>query len=163
MLMNTPIIDSLIKQLWWEDVMDFAMEHLMAFVQEKWWIILIAAVVMVIIIKVVKAIVKWLLVAAIIAGLVLYGLNYEPIREAVDSVAEYSLDAAFQAMTGEAEDAEYTIEEDGSFTVVSKSIKITGAIGSDKVTVYFHGVKLGEVTITDAIRSYIETAQGASR
>lgn len=146
--------------------MDFSFEHLLAFVQEQWWVILIAAVVLIIIIKVVKALVKWAIVAAVIIALVLYGLNYEPFQEAVDhvvdTVVESSLNAAFQAMTGEAEDAEYEVNEDGTFTVQSKSIKLTGSTGSDKVTIYLHGVMIGEVPISSVIETYIETARSAA-
>lgn len=146
--------------------MDFSFEHLIAFVQEQWWVILIAAVVLLIIIKVVKALVKWAIVAVVIIGLVLYGLNYEPLQEAVDSVVdsvvETSLNAAFQAMTGEAEDAEYEVNEDGTFTVQSKSIKLTGRTDSDKVTIYLHGVMIAEVPISSVIESYIETARSAA-
>lgn len=142
--------------------MDFSWEQLIAFIQEQWWVILIAAAVLIIVIKVVKALVKWVIVAAIIVGLVLYGMNYEPIREVVDSVAEYSLDAAFQAMIGEGNEATYTVEDDGTYVVESKSVKLTGRLDSDKVTIYFHGVKLPEVSISGAIETYIEAAKGSA-
>jgi hypothetical protein len=47
--------------------------------------------------------------------------------------------------------------------VESNSIKLTGEIGADKVTIYFHGVKLGEVSMSKIIESYIDAAKGAAK
>jgi len=140
--------------------MDWSWEHLTAFVEEQWWVILIAAIILIIVIKVVKALVKWLIVAAILVGLFLYGMNYEPIREVMDSVAETSLDTAFELMTGEAEEATYTVNDDGTYTVESKSIKVTGTMESDKVKVYLLGLEVAEINLTDTIKAYIEAARG---
>lgn len=137
-------------------------EHLAAFAEEQWWVILIALIVLIIVIKVVKTIIKWLIVAVIVIVLVLYGLNYEPIQNAVGKVAEYSLDLAFDLMSGEANEAVYEVNEDGTFTVTSKSIRLTGSLDSDKVTVYVNNVRVAEVTITDAIEAFIEVAKEKS-
>ncbi|SRR5690554_3854314 len=139
--------------------MELSWDNMLAFVEEQWWVILIAAVVLLVVIKIVKALVKWVIVAVIVIGLFLYGMNYESFREAVDSVAEYSLSAAFEAMAGEAENAKYTVHEDGTYTVESQSIRLEGSVDSDKVTVYFHGIKVSEITATSAIEAYIEAAR----
>lgn len=143
--------------------MDWSWEHLMAFAQEKWWLILIAVIVVAIIVKVVKTIIKWALIAIIVIGLFVYGMNYEPIKDAINQIAEHSLDVAFELMAGEAQEATYTINDDGTFTVESSSIRISGAADSDKVTIYLRGVRLGEVSITSAIESYIEMAREGSQ
>lgn len=140
--------------------MDLSLDNFIAFVEEQWWVILIAAALLIIVIKVVKALVKWLIVAAIIIALFLYGMNYEPLRDAVGSVAEYTIDMALQAMPGEAEQAVYSSAEDGTYTVESDNIKLTGSHDSDKVTVYFRGLKIAEVSVTDVIEAYIQTARG---
>lgn len=139
--------------------MELSWDNMLAFVEERWWVILIAAIVLLIVIRIVKALVKWVIVAVIVVGLFVYGMNYESFREAVDSVAEYSLSAAFEAMTGEADDAEYTLLADGSYTVESQSIRLEGSVDSDKVTVYFHGIKVTEIEATAAIEAYIEAAR----
>jgi|HigsolmetaGSP11D_1036233.scaffolds.fasta_scaffold00240_10 hypothetical protein len=143
--------------------MDLSWEHLSSFAEEQWWVILIAALVLIVVIKVVKTLVKWLIVAVILIALVVYGMNYEPIREVVDTITETSLDAAFQAIVGETGNATYTEGADNTFTVESNSIKLTGTLGSDKVTIYFHGVKVGEVSMSKVIESYIEAAKGAGK
>lgn len=143
--------------------MDLSWEHLSAFVEEQWWIILIAALVLLVVIKVVKTLVKWLIVAVILIALAVYGMNYEPIRDVVDTITESSLDAAMQAIVGETGKATYTEGTDNTFTVESSSIKLTGSIGADKVAIWFHGVKLGEVSMSKVIESYIETAKGAGK
>jgi len=143
--------------------MDLSWEHLSAFVEEQWWIILIAALVLLVVIKVVKTLVKWLIVAVILIALVVYGMNYEPIREVVDTITETSLDAAFQAIVGETGNATYTEGADNTFTVESNSIKLSGTIGGDKVTIYFHGMKVGEVSMSKIIESYIDAAKGAAK
>jgi hypothetical protein len=143
--------------------MDLSLEHLSSFVEEQWWVILIAALVLIVVIKVVKTLVKWLIVAIIVIALLVYGMNYEPIREVVDTITEQSLDAAIQAIVGETGNATYTEGADNTFTVESNSIKLTGEIGADKVTIYFHGVKLGEVSMSKIIESYIDAAKGAAK
>lgn len=139
--------------------MDFSWDNMLAFIEEQWWMILIAAIALLVVIRIVKAVIKWVIVIAVIVGLFLYGMNYESFRDAVDSVTEYSMDAAFEAMTGEAENAEYTLHDDGTYTVESQSIRLEGSLDSEQVSVYFHGIKISDIKVTEAIKTYIDTAR----
>lgn len=139
--------------------MDFSWDNMLAFIEEQWWMILIAAIALLVVIRIVKAVIKWVIVIAVIVGLFLYGMNYESFRDAVDSVTEYSMDAAFEAMTGEAENAEYTLNDDGTYTVESQSIRLEGSLDSEQVSVYFHGIKISDIKVTEAIKTYIDTAR----
>ena len=139
--------------------MDFSWDNMLAFIEEQWWMILIAAIALLVVIRIVKAVIKWVIVIAVIVGLFLYGMNYESFRDAVDSVSEYSMDAAFEAVTGEAENAEYTLNDDGTYTVESQSIRLEGSLDSEQVSVYFHGIKISDIKVTEAIKTYIDTAR----
>lgn len=53
------------------------MDHLIAFAQEQWYVIAIAIVALIIIYKIVKKAIKWALILAIVAAVLIYGFNYD--------------------------------------------------------------------------------------
>lgn len=55
------------------------MEQFIDFIQDRWLIIVIALVGIIIAVKLVKSIIKWLIIIAIVAALIIYGSNYIPI------------------------------------------------------------------------------------
>ncbi len=52
------------------------MEQFIDFTQDRWLFILVAIIGIFIVFKIVKSMIKWLLVIAIVAVLIIYGSNY---------------------------------------------------------------------------------------
>jgi hypothetical protein len=54
------------------------MDQLIDFVQDKWLLIIVALIGIMIVVKLVKSVLKWLIIIAIVAALIIYGSNYIP-------------------------------------------------------------------------------------
>jgi hypothetical protein len=54
------------------------MDQLIDFIQDRWLLIVIALVGIVIVVKLIKSVLKWLIIIAIVAALIIYGSNYIP-------------------------------------------------------------------------------------
>jgi hypothetical protein len=135
-------------------------DQLMAFIQERWWVILVAAIALFVIVNLVKTVLKWVLIIAIVGAVVLYGANYKDELSAIgDQVASQAKDQAMQAIVGQALNAEYEAHEDGTFAVFTDSVRVEGKSGDSEVTVYWKGVKIGSFPIDQAIESFIEQAK----
>jgi hypothetical protein len=165
----------------------FFMESLIAFLQDQWLVVLAVIVAVIIVIKVVKTIVKWLIALAIIALLVVYGMNYtEQFKELGGKMMEYakgeaseqwslSIQAfsdelismtkaeAVERMLGDADKAAYE-ESEGTFTVTTDKIIIKGSIKDgqygDQLEIKLNGQDIG-ITIqrNDALTAYIIKAK----
>ncbi|MNP56342.1 hypothetical protein D3C76_1510620 [compost metagenome] len=66
---------------------------------------------------------------------------------------------AQEVMLKEAQDAKYTSNGDGTFTITTPNIEVKGTTGEDKVEVTFRGVSLGKWSITDTTQTFIEEAR----
>jgi hypothetical protein len=149
------------------------------FLSDRWYVLAIALVVLLLIVKIVKTVVKWLLVAVVVVGVLLYsGYSLEDLRvdklkelgEQIREQAEQITGQAaatlkrevIEAMAGEASSAVYTAGEDGTFTVKSDSLVIKGKIGESEVSVSYHGAPLGRVKVDETIASFIDQAKSAS-
>lgn len=141
------------------------------FLADRWYVLVIALIALLIIVKIVKTVVKWLLVAAIVVGVLLYsGYSLEDLRvdklkelgEQISGQAAATLKReALEAMAGEASEAVYTQSEDGTFTVQTASLVITGKIGDSEVSVSYLGAPLGRWKVDDTILSLIDQAKAA--
>lgn len=138
------------------------------FISENWYILVIALLALLLIIKIVKTVLKWALVAAIIIGVLLYSgytlddLNVDKLKSIGEQAAANLKREALEVLAGESTDAVYTADEDGSFTVQTDSLVIKGRIGEDEVTVTYHGAPLGRWKVDDTISSLINQAKAAS-
>jgi len=142
------------------------------FLADRWYVLAIALVAILVVIKIVKTVVKWLLVAIIVVGVLLYsGYSLEDLRvDRLKALGEQIKDRAvaalthevIEAMAGESSDAIYATGEDGTFIVKSNSLIITGKIGEDEVSITYLGAPLGRVKLDDAITSFIDQAKAAS-
>ncbi|MEX2415343.1 MAG: hypothetical protein WD424_04295 [Paenibacillaceae bacterium] len=56
------------------------MEQFIDFIQDRWLLIVVALVGIVIVVKIIKNMIKWLIIIAIVAALIIYGSNYIPIQ-----------------------------------------------------------------------------------
>ncbi|QHW30754.1 hypothetical protein GZH47_07720 [Paenibacillus rhizovicinus] len=130
------------------------------FFQDKWLILVIALVVLLLVVRVVKTVVKWLLVVAILAGVVVYsGYSLEDVKSIGTKVADSVKQEAIAAMAGEAKDATFTYNDDGTFTVSTKNLELNGTPGDGEVKVSFRGTSLGTWKIDATIQSLIDQAK----
>lgn len=135
------------------------MEQWLQFLQERWVVIVLALFAITVLVKVVKTVIKWVLIAAIMIGVVYYGINYtDSIREVGSQVMDVAKEQVFQTMTREAANARYTMEPDGSFTIQSDNLTVKGKAGSDEVEITFMGQSF-TLTINEVIQAYIDGAK----
>lgn len=134
-----------------------------SFLETNWFIIAIALILLLIVVKIVKTIVKWAIVAVIVIGLVVYsGYTMGDLKELGTKVTDTFKQEAVNALIGEAEAATFTTNEDGSFTVKTKTVELTGKPGSDEVSISFRGASLGTWKIDDTIQTVIDQAKRKS-
>jgi hypothetical protein len=132
----------------------------MQFLQDHWLVIAAAIVVILIVIKVVKTVLKWVLVAAIIVCVIAYsGYNIEDLADIRAKVEESTKEAVLRAALDEASKAEFVLEQDGSYVIKTPNLELSGTTGSDEVTVKFRGVPAGTWKIEGPIRALIEQAR----
>ncbi|MDP4098416.1 hypothetical protein OIN60_16915 [Paenibacillus sp. P96] len=139
----------------------------MEFLKQNWLVILISLIVLFAVLNLVKTLVKWLIAAVIVAALLIYsGISMEQISTMVTNVRDEAVDVvrteALNMMVKEAKDAKYESGGDGTYTVSSSNIEVKGQSGSDKVEVWFRGVRVGEWSITEAVGDYIQSAKNRS-
>ncbi|MFD1956221.1 hypothetical protein ACFSL6_19060 [Paenibacillus thailandensis] len=130
------------------------------FFKEHWLILLVALVVLLLIVRIVKTVVKWAIVAVIVIGVVLYsGYSMEDLKAIGTKVTDSVRQEAISAMAGEMGSATYTENGDGTFTVSTDTVELTGKPDSGEVTVSFRGTPLGTWKISDTIQELIDQAK----
>ncbi|TMV47356.1 hypothetical protein FE783_22420 [Paenibacillus mesophilus] len=140
------------------------MDQLTAFLQDRWLVVVIAIIALFVVIKIVKTVLKWILVLAIVAGLIYYGSTYtDQLKDIGENVAATAMEAvadlkekALQGLAGK--DAKYKDNGDGTYTITSGSIRLDGKNGSDKVKITIAGVS-AEFSLDEALKKAIETAK----
>jgi len=142
------------------------------FLQDHWVIVAIAIVAIFVIMKVVKTVLKWLLVAAIIIGIITYGgYSVKDIKDRVsveigaigEKVSVEVKNQVIKSMAGEANEATYVDNKDGSYTVKSTNIELSGVPNSGEVTVKFRGQSLGTWKMEGEVRNYIVKARASAK
>ncbi|WP_372008430.1 hypothetical protein NBRC13296_22710 [Paenibacillus chitinolyticus] len=135
------------------------MDAWIAFFQERWLLILVAVIVLLVVVSLVKTVVKWLLVIAIVGALVVYGANYKETLQSIGNAALTELSSqAVKAVQNEAKDATYTANPDGTYTAATKNVKIEGTLGSSEVSVTFMNQTF-KVNAEEAVRAFVEQAK----
>lgn len=133
------------------------------FFQENWLVLAIALIVLLLIVRIVKTVVKWALVAVVVIGLVLYsGYTLDDVKEIGGKVVDGVKQEAVNVMLGEAEDAEYKAEADGSFTITTKNVELTGKTGSNEVKVSLRGTPAITLQVDNTIQAFIDGAKQKS-
>ncbi|MBB6632724.1 hypothetical protein [Cohnella thailandensis] len=151
--------------------MNLDIEAWKQFATDHWVVIAIALVAILVVVNVVKTVAKWALAAVIVIAVLVYGgYSVNDLKEVGSKVSEVGskataalLDEAITSMAGEAKDAEYTLNEDGSYTVKTKSITLSGIANSGKVKVTYKGVTFPEVPLDGAVREFVVAAREASQ
>ncbi len=133
------------------------MDGLIAFAQENLVLIVIAVIALILIISLVKTVLKWVIVAVIIIGILAYGFNYDvsTLKEMGEKVLEYTKDEAVQLLIGDVEVAQYEQGSDGSFTIFGKNMRLDGSIHSDDLKLYIFGQTFN-LKIDDALHKFID-------
>ncbi|MFS1514075.1 hypothetical protein VQL36_16755 [Chengkuizengella sp. SCS-71B] len=132
-------------------------ESWITFAQEKWYIILAAIIVLFIVIKLVKTLMKWFIVLAIVGILIYYGSNYsEMLKTASDQLLEMIpeeelIDLAINEIK------EYIVNEamDGDFLIENENVTIEGDTDSDFLTITYGG-ETYTIEMNDEIRKLLE-------
>jgi hypothetical protein len=145
------------------DFLDFSAYDLdtwTAFFKEHWLVIVVALLVLLLIVRIVKTVIKWALVAAIVLGLVIYsGYSMDDLKDIGSKVADTVKQEAVNAMTGEAKDATFVNNADGTYTVKTKNVELTGKPGENEVSVSFRGAPLGTWELDSTIQALIDQAK----
>lgn len=135
------------------------MDFIIPFLQERWFIVVAAIVVLFVVIRIVKTVIKWVLVLAILAGLFFYGASYkDQLLEIGSAVTAEAKNQALKAISGEMKEAQYKQNPDGSFTVTTKSLKLEGKPGSNEVQVTFMNQTF-TMKLDDVVNALIEQAK----
>jgi hypothetical protein len=142
------------------------MEQWLSFAQERWYLLVGALVVLFIVVRVVKTVVKWIIVAALLVALAVYGANYKDQLQSLGaSIGQKAAgevgDQALKAFKDEANEAKFAANPDGTFTITTKSLKVTGKSGSDDVAVTFMGQTF-HLGMNAAVKAFIDQAKANS-
>jgi hypothetical protein len=130
------------------------------FFKEHWLVLVIALIVLFIIVRIVKTVLKWAIVAAIVLGLVIYsGYSMDDLKEIGTKVTNTVKQEAINAMVGEAKDASFVANGDGTFTVKTKNVELSGEPGTNEVAISFRGASLGKWEIDSTIQTFIDKAK----
>jgi len=144
--------------------MNLDIDTWLTFAQDNWIVIVIAIAAILIVMKVVKTVLKWVLVAAIVIGIVTYGgLTIDDIKEVGTKVSEEAKDQAIKAMAGEASDATYTLNADGSYTITTKNLELNGVPNSGEVSVKLKGISLGTWKMEGEVRDFVSKARASAK
>ncbi|WP_138754736.1 hypothetical protein [Paenibacillus sinopodophylli] len=131
-----------------------------AFFKEHWLVLIIALIVLLIIVRIVKTVIRWAIAAVIIIGIIVYsGYSMDDLKEIGTKVADTVKQEAVSAMAGEAKDATFVTNADGTFTVKTKNVELTGVPGENEVAVSFRGTELGKWKLDSAIQTLIDQAK----
>ncbi len=116
------------------------MEAWLLFIKENFWGLLIVAIGLIIVLSIVKTMVKWVIVILVLAGVFLYGANFVGnIQDFGKQAVQYTKEQAVKLLIEEAKRAEYTLNKDGTYTIRSDRITLSGKIGSSEATLSILG------------------------
>jgi hypothetical protein len=52
------------------------MDQIIGFLQERWYIVILAVIALFIVMKIIRTAIKWVIVLAVIAAILIYGFNF---------------------------------------------------------------------------------------
>jgi hypothetical protein len=143
------------------------LEQWINFAQDRWYWIIGAVILLFIVIGLVKTVIKWIIVIAIIGALVLYGANYKDKLQSIGSTvmakaSQEVQDGVSKAAASEAKDAQYKANQDGTFVITTKSLKVEGKMGSNDVQVTFMGAKF-TMKADGVMKTFIDQAMNNNK
>ncbi|MCR8629916.1 hypothetical protein [Paenibacillus radicis (ex Xue et al. 2023)] len=135
------------------------LDFLVSFLQERWFIIVGAIVVLFLVVRILKTVVKWVIVLAVLAGLFFYGASYkDQLLDIGAAVSTEAKNQAVKAFSNEMKEAQYKQNSDGTFTVTTKSLKLDGNPSSNEVKVTFMNQTF-TMKMDEAVNALIEQAK----
>ncbi len=138
------------------------MEQWISFIHDRWFVIIVALIVLVVVVNVIKTVAKWILVLAILAGVIVYGMNYEgEWKDIGATLVNDAKEQAIEALAGEAKEAEYKQNEDGTYTVTTKNLRLDGKIGSNEAKLTFKGQTI-TIKLDETLNAFIEKIKNNS-
>lgn len=148
--------------------MDLDLQVWTEFIKQNWLVIVVALVMLFLILNFVKTVVKWALVLVIAAFVIIYsGISLKDIGDAVSTVKEQAVETSktevLKMMKNEAAEAKMTQNPDGTFTITTPNLEVTGTENADKVKVMFRGVSMGEWKVSDTLEAFIQEAKRNSK
>jgi hypothetical protein len=144
--------------------MNFNLDAWIKFVQDHWIVVAIAIVAIFVVMKLVKTLFKWVLVAAIIIGIISYGgYSIDDLGAIGTKITDEMKDQAIKAMAGEASDAKYANNDDGSYSITTKNLELNGVPNSGEVTVKLKGISLGTWKMEGAVRDFVAQARASAK
>lgn len=144
------------------------------FLKDNWVIVVIAIIAIFVIMNVVKTILKWVLIAVIVVGIIIYGgYSIDDISDIGNAVTEELgvigeevssevKDQAIKAMAGEASEATYVNNEDGTYSITTTNIELSGTPNTGEVKVSFRGTSLGTWPLEGAVRDFVVQARASA-
>jgi hypothetical protein len=144
--------------------MNLDMDVWIQFLKDHWVVVAIAIVAIFVVLRLMKTVLKWVLVAAIIMGIVTYGgYSIDDLSAIGTKVTEEAKDQAIKAMAGEASDAKYVNNADGSYSITTKNLELNGVPNSGEVTVKLKGISLGTWKMEGAVRDFVVKARASAK
>jgi hypothetical protein len=83
----------------------------------------------------------------------------DDLKEIGSEFADTMKQEVINAMVGEAKDATFVSNEDGTFTVKTNNVELTGEPGANEVEVSFRGAPMGKYELNSTIQTFIEQAK----
>jgi len=161
------------------DFSSYDVDTWLTFLGENWIVIAVALVVLLLVVKIVKTMIKWAVVLVIVIGLIFYSGytlddvksistnimsgNLDDLKEIGSKVADNVKQEAITAMIGEAKEAKYELNKDGTYTVSTKSVTLTGEAGKDEVSVSLKGAPPFKVQMNEALINFVNQAKKNSK
>jgi hypothetical protein len=144
--------------------MNLDMDVWIQFLKDHWVVVAIAIVAIFVVMRLMKTVLKWVLVAAIIIGIVTYGgYSIDDLSAMGTKVTEEAKDQAIKTMAGEASDAKYVNNADGSYSITTKNLELNGVPNSGEVTVKLKGIPLGTWKMEGAVRDFVVKARASAK
>lgn len=142
------------------DFTSYDTETWTTFFQDNWLVLVIALIVLLLVIRIVKTVVKWAIVAVLVIGVVLYsGYSLDDVKEIGTKFADNVKHEALNVMVGDAKEAEYSVNEDGTYVVKSNNVELKGEVGSSEVKVSLHGAPYITFQVDGVIQDFIDQAK----
>lgn len=145
------------------DFLDFStydVDTWTSFFKENWFVLVIAIVVLLLIVRIVQTVVKWAIVAVIVIGVIVYsGYTMDDLKVMSTTVLDGAKQEIVNAMAGDAGEAEFISNADGSYTIKTKNLELNGKPGDNEVTVSLLGAPKITIEIDSAIQAFIDQAK----
>jgi GTP:adenosylcobinamide-phosphate guanylyltransferase len=129
--------------------------QLMEQLQEQWVLGVVALVIIFIVMRIVKTFVKWILMIAILLGLILYVYpDSEIAKETRATIVEPGI-KLLESKTGK---FEYEKKADGTFVVVKNGVQIQGKPGDEEVKLTYLGQTIS-IPFDQTLKMVLEAAE----